>query len=388
MTDQEILELIYSDRSKGLSELIDTHSVLIYQLVADILLEVGNEDDVFECVCDSFEAFYNNIDDVDLTRGSIRGYLGVIANRRAINLYFTLKPDSDSVFSEYTVEEMSDALENAQQDYMPEVPHRVKLDCLVDELAPETEAFSENITEEAQETEYSEYPEDTEETSQPEDIYDTEEEDDTDSESTFEVVREPKSIPRIFKIIPMAVALVAVIAGVILAVNELAVPKYEKTTTTAPATLQNSGDPILSAIISGHEKLIESLITNSLLLSQDIATFAIENAGKLSYETIRHITEAVNEKFGTTGLDSLLESAILGDSQKVMDELEDKDKMEMTPSERLAFFFSAAFGNSQVIEEFIEKGFDASLKDSSGKTIFDIAGIYGNDEILKWRSGQ
>jgi fused signal recognition particle receptor len=75
-------------------------------------------------------------------------------------------------------------------------------------------------------------------------------------------------------------------------------------------------------------------------------------------------------------------------TEEVMDELREKDDMKMTPSERLAFFFSGAFGNKEVIEEFIEKGFDASLKDSTGKTIFDIAGIYGNEDILNWRSQQ
>jgi hypothetical protein len=203
-------------------------------------------------------------------------------------------------------------------------------------------------------------------------------------------VEERKQSPlnRFFKVAAMAVALVFIITVAVIAVDKFSTPKYEDTTTTVPTTKINANQQLLSAIISGNEKLIESLITNSLLLSQDIATFAIENAGKLSYETIRHISEAVNEKFGSTGLDSLLENAILGDYDKVMDELREKDDMKMTPSERLAFFFSCAFGNKEVIEEFIEKGFDASLKDSTGKTIFDIAGIYGNEDILNWRSQQ
>ena len=390
MNDNEILDLLYADRNRGMSALIDTYGTVIYQLVSDILREDGNDDDVFEIICDSFEAFYNNLDDVDLLRGSIRGYLGVIAHRRAVNLYCTLNPDDESVFREYTVEEMNEALCNAEPEFMPEVPRRIKLDLIIDD-----ELSEEEISYDIPEDEYAQ----TEEASEPE-IYDEGDEaddipqsqaDETQHHSTAgPIVEERKQSPlkRFFKTVAMAVALVLVIVVAVIAVDKFGTPKYEDTTTTVPTTKINSNQQLLSAIISGNEKLIESLIANSLLLSQDIATFAIENAGKLSYETIRHITEAVNEKFGSTGLDSLLEGAILGDSQKVMEELEDKDKMEMTPSERLAFFFSGAFGNKEVIEEFIEKGFDASLKDSSGKTIFDIAGIYGNEDILNWRSQQ
>lgn len=379
MTDREIIDLLYADRNKGLSALVDTYGTVIYQLVSDILRD-GYDDEIFECICDSLEAFYNNLDDVDLTRGSVRGYLGVIAYRRAVNLYCTLNPDDDSVFREYTVEEMSEALKNADPGFMPEVPHRIKLDCQIDDFTED-----ENIPEMPEDTAY-EVPEETSQEA-PEENYETFPEEESDSTPTVETVRRPRRVNRIFKIIPMAIALVLIITVGVIAADRLS-HRNQGHTTTVPTTTEKPSDPLLSAILSGNDKLIESLITNSLMLTEDIAEFAVQNAGKLSYETVRRIAEAVNERYGTTGLDALLEGAILGDSQKVMDELEGKDKMEMTPSERLAFFFSGAFGNSRVIEEFIEKGFDTAIKDSSGKTIFDIAGIYGNDDILNWRSKQ
>lgn len=368
MTDREILHLIYENKNQGMSVLIDTYGTVVYQLVCDVLREVGSDEDVFECICDSFEAFYNNIDDVELSRGSLKGCLGVIAYRRAVNLCCTLSPE-ESDFREYTLEEMSEALKNADPEFMPEVPYRIKLDLLGEEMTAQEESFDE------------EFSEDLEEATQ----------DDFSQEAAESIVEEQATVHlgktgRMFKIAAMAVALVLVITGVVIAADRFSTSKYEETTTTVQTTV--SSDPVLSAILSGNEKLIESLIENSLLLTQDIVSFAVESADKLSYETIRHITEAVNEKFGSTGLDSLLEGAILGDVQQVMDELKNRDEMEMTPSERLAFFFSGAFGNSEVIEEFIEKGFDASIKDSSGKTIFDIAGLYGNEDILSWRSTQ
>ena len=377
MTDREILDLLYADRNKGMSALIDTYGAVLYQLVSDILRD-GNGDDVFGCIADSFEAFYNNLDDVDLSRGSIRGYLGVIAYRRAVNLYCTLNPDDDSAFKEYTVEEMNEALKNAEPEFMPEVPHRIKLDCQIEEFTEDEIS--------ADEAEVYEVPGEISQESS-EELCDDFPDEAVHSGPVVETVRRPRRVNRIFKVIPMAIALVLIITAGVIALDRLSDGKQEQTTTVPPTT-QKASDPLLSAILSGNEKLIENLITSSIMITEDIAEFAVQNAGKLSYETIRHITEAVEERYGSTGLDALLEGAILGDSQQVMEELEGKDEMEMTPSERLAFFFSGAFGSREVIEEFIEKGFDTAIKDSSGKTVFDIAGLYGNEDILNWRSGQ
>lgn len=91
MTDRELLILISEDKVKGFSLLVDTYSALIYKVVSAVVLPVGTREDAEECVSDAFLAFYNNLDDVDLEKGSIKGYLALIAKRRAINLYHTLK---------------------------------------------------------------------------------------------------------------------------------------------------------------------------------------------------------------------------------------------------------------------------------------------------------
>ncbi len=91
MTDRELLLLISEDKVKGFSLLVDTYSALIYKIVSCVILPVGTKEDAEECVSDAFLAFYNNLEDIDLEKGSIKGYLAVIAKRRAINLYHTLK---------------------------------------------------------------------------------------------------------------------------------------------------------------------------------------------------------------------------------------------------------------------------------------------------------
>ncbi|MBQ7295170.1 MAG: hypothetical protein IJW86_03130 [Clostridia bacterium] len=199
-------------------------------------------------------------------------------------------------------------------------------------------------------------------------------------------VRE-RSIPRIFKIIPLAAALIIFVAGAVVAVSDLAVPSKQPETTTAEVTTQNRvglfDNPLMLAISSGNESLIEKLLTNSILLSEEVLTFAIDCADVLSYTVIQEIAKAVEQNLGSTGLDALLESTLLGDSERALEELKERENMLMTPLEKLSFFFSAAFCDSEVINEFLSKGFDISLKDASGKDIFDIAEKYGNEENVK-----
>lgn len=196
-----------------------------------------------------------------------------------------------------------------------------------------------------------------------------------------------KTVPRIFKIIPVAAALVIFIAGAVVAVSDIVSPgKQPETTTTVTTTQRQPGifdNPLMLAISSGNERLIESLIKNTVLLTEDVLNYAMEFAGVISYRSLQEIAKAVEKNIGSTGLDGLLESTLLGDSKKALEELKKRENMLMTPIERLSFFFSAAFCDSEVISEFLEKGFSVSLKDASGKSIFEIAEKYGNEENLK-----
>ena len=196
-------------------------------------------------------------------------------------------------------------------------------------------------------------------------------------------VRE-KSVPRIFKIIPIAAALIIFIAGAVVAVSDIVSPNKQPETTTQQTTTAKShsifDNPLMLAISSGNEGLIQSLLKNTVLLTEDVLEYAMDFAGVISYTSLQEIAKAVESNVGSTGLDALLESTLLGDSKKALEELKNREKMLMTPVERLSFFFSAAFCDSEVINEFLERGFDVGLKDASGKSIFEIAEKYGNEE--------
>ena len=325
MTDNEILDSIYQDAAKGMTLLINTYADLVYKVVYEVLSDAGTQEDIEDCVCDAFVAFFNNIDVVDLSRGSIKGFLGVIARRRAVNLRYTLNPDDDTAFDEYTVEEMSEALKNEEVLKSAGLSDIIVRQCLK-EIAPEVI-----------ETEFEEKPEEFAE--------ETEEEIAEEIEvQTFAEITEKKSsgFGRVLKTLVAMVTLVAVIAVAVIAFDRLSVPKYVPPT-TQPTTQAAPFNPLISAITAGNEKLIEELITNSLLLSQDVLKFAVEYADKISYDSIRRIAEEVRNKYGSTGLEPILEGAIFGDFQSVKDKLKNKDESEMTPAEKLAYFFITSF---------------------------------------------
>jgi RNA polymerase sigma-70 factor (ECF subfamily) len=331
MTEQEILDRIYSSDVDGITLLVNTYSNTIYKIVYDILCDVA-EKDIEECVADSFVAFYNNIDDVDLARGSITGYLGVIARRRAINLYHTVCGDDSESFDEYTVEEMSDMLEGEDAIEYAGLSDVILRLCL-SEIAPE--AIVNQFENEPEKETAEEFTPETEDSYE-----ETEEEVDTEI-----IVKNSGPFGRVLKTLVAMVGLVAFIVVGVIAFDRLSVPKYEPTTTTTePTTQAEPFNPLLSAIKAGNEKLIEELITNSLLITDEVLKFAIESADKISYDSIRHIAEEVKKKYGSTGLDPILEGAIFGDFESVEEKLKNKDESEMTPAEKLAVFFAETIG--------------------------------------------
>ena len=116
--------------------------------------------------------------------------------------------------------------------------------------------------------------------------------------------------------------------------------------------------------------------------------YAVNCTSFLSYTVIKEIAAAVKNVFGSTGLDPLLENTLIGNSEKALEELEKCDKMLMTPNEKLAFFFSVAFCDSDVVEAFCEKGADLSSTDAAGNSVLQIAEKYGNAENEKYARDQ
>lgn len=188
------------------------------------------------------------------------------------------------------------------------------------------------------------------------------------------------------KALPFAAVFTLVIAtAVTLGLNRELIPTKTTTTTevttTQPAPAEN---PLMVAISTGNDDVIAKFLAIPGLISQETLDFALNFANLLSYDTIHEIALSVRESLGTTGLDSLVEGALFGDSQKVLDELKKRDQMLMTPFEKLAFFFAVAFCDSEVVDEFVKCGYDINEKDASGNSIYAIAEKYGNTDTMQY----
>lgn len=193
----------------------------------------------------------------------------------------------------------------------------------------------------------------------------------------------------IFRFAAAAACLCLVSAAAFFGVKTFSKPKPEPTTEPSSSSVSSAGEKALMlAISNGDEGLIEKLLKSGVLVSREILDYAVNCTSFLSYGVISDIAKSVEEVFGSTGLDPLLESTLIGNSKKALKELQKRDGMLMTPTEKLAFFFSAAFCNSDVIEAFKEKGADISAIDAAGNNILQIAEKYGNKENAEYAKEQ
>lgn len=83
----KILELLKQKPEKGLEKLMNTYAGLVYTIVYNKLSLSCTKEDIEECVSAVFYEVYENRNKIDLTKGSIKAFLAVIAKRRAIDLF-------------------------------------------------------------------------------------------------------------------------------------------------------------------------------------------------------------------------------------------------------------------------------------------------------------
>ncbi len=81
--DESILALIKKDSEKGMTALIGRYTALVYTIIRNKAGAYCSEEDIEEAVSDVFISFYNNLSNVDLSRGSLSAYLSTIAKRKA-----------------------------------------------------------------------------------------------------------------------------------------------------------------------------------------------------------------------------------------------------------------------------------------------------------------
>lgn len=96
-TDQEIMEMLFTNPEKGLSLLMKNYTGYVFTIVHGRLSGSCKPEDIEECVSDVFYEAYQNRRMIDLTKGSVKAYLSVLAKRNAVDVYRKLRHDRDLV---------------------------------------------------------------------------------------------------------------------------------------------------------------------------------------------------------------------------------------------------------------------------------------------------
>ena len=87
MNDRKIIALLYSQPSEGIRAMIDDYSSLVYAITYNKLGSVLSSDDIEEFVGYIFSRVYANRSSIDLSRGSLKGYISTLAKRMSIDEY-------------------------------------------------------------------------------------------------------------------------------------------------------------------------------------------------------------------------------------------------------------------------------------------------------------
>ncbi len=187
-------------------------------------------------------------------------------------------------------------------------------------------------------------------------------------------------------VLPFAAAFIIVFAFTLgFGIKNGLLPSAQPPVTTVTTTEQPPEyNPLMEAISTGDDDIIQKLLSVPGVITKETLDFALNFSNLLSYDTLHQIAVSVRDSLGATGLDGLVEAALMGDSQKVITELDIRKEMTMNPFEKLAFFFSVAFCDSETVEKFVSRGYDINMKDASGNSIYAIAEKYGNEDTMQY----
>ena len=84
MTDHKLLQLLGTDRNKGMTLLIREYSGLVFSVVRGILSDICDSSEIEDCVTDVFLKFQAGLDKFR-PEASVKTYLGIIARNTALN---------------------------------------------------------------------------------------------------------------------------------------------------------------------------------------------------------------------------------------------------------------------------------------------------------------
>ena len=87
ISDIELLDMLNNKPEIGLKIMMDDYIALVYTIIFNKLSSIYSKEDIEECVSDVFFEVFHYKHRIDLTKGSIKAFLAIVAKRKAIDMY-------------------------------------------------------------------------------------------------------------------------------------------------------------------------------------------------------------------------------------------------------------------------------------------------------------
>ena len=99
MTDQEFKKHMERSPEECMRAIFDEYCNYVYVIAATKLKSCGTTEDIEECVSDVFTEVFKKINYIGEREGELKGFIGVIAKRRAIDMFRKLNVKADRTIS-------------------------------------------------------------------------------------------------------------------------------------------------------------------------------------------------------------------------------------------------------------------------------------------------
>lgn len=99
LSEGEILQLFKTKPEKALDKMMNIYVGLVYAIASDKLSTICTKEDIEECVSDVFYEVYKQRETIDLKKGTIKAFIAVVAKRKAIDVYRSLKNKNSRIVS-------------------------------------------------------------------------------------------------------------------------------------------------------------------------------------------------------------------------------------------------------------------------------------------------
>lgn len=141
LSDRELMKLLEKNPDAGIDEMMTLYMGMVYNIVKNRISAFSTKEDVEECVIDVFHEIYRQRKAIDLGKGSIKGYIAVIAKRKAIRLYRSRnEKETSSVSFEETYISPMECGHSGIEDALIEKEHTAEILSLIKTLGePDSE---------------------------------------------------------------------------------------------------------------------------------------------------------------------------------------------------------------------------------------------------------